>query len=257
MKKKILAGILALGMAFSMVACGSGATTDGAGPSDASADVAESGSDAESDIAYIQGKGTLIVGITDFAPMDYKDDNGEWIGFDADMARKVAESMGVDIEFVEIDWDNKVLELDYHLFRVKRLDYEVLDPVLHGVYGIGYLTVGAHHDYGHAEALIAHPADELVAIHARHLQVHEDSVKRLLSEDPLRRIGILRPDTVNALDLHVSAHQVPDVGLIVNYQNSHTHTSSADTRQADLSHRSSAVTVIKLQGPSLGLDKLL
>ncbi|MBE5884408.1 MAG: transporter substrate-binding domain-containing protein [Lachnospiraceae bacterium] len=67
---------------------------------------------AESDVAYIQGKGTLIVGITDFAPMDYKDENGEWIGFDADMARVVANKLGVEVQFVEIDWDNKIMELD-------------------------------------------------------------------------------------------------------------------------------------------------
>lgn len=67
---------------------------------------------AESDVAYIQDKGTLIVGITDFAPMDYKDENGEWIGFDADMARIVAEKLGVEVQFVEIDWDNKIMELD-------------------------------------------------------------------------------------------------------------------------------------------------
>ena len=64
------------------------------------------------DIAYIKDKGTLIVGITDFAPMDYKGDNGEWIGFDADMAKLVAEKLGVKCEFVEIDWDNKIMELD-------------------------------------------------------------------------------------------------------------------------------------------------
>ena len=64
------------------------------------------------DIEYILDKGVLTVGITDFAPMDYQDENGEWIGFDADMARIVAEKLGVDIEFVEIDWDNKIFELD-------------------------------------------------------------------------------------------------------------------------------------------------
>lgn len=64
------------------------------------------------DIAYIKDKGTLVVGITDFAPMDYKDDNGEWIGFDADMAKIVASKLGVDCQFVEIDWDNKIMELD-------------------------------------------------------------------------------------------------------------------------------------------------
>ncbi len=66
----------------------------------------------ESDVAYIQDKGTLIVGITDFAPMDYKDENGEWIGFDADMARIVGDELGVEVQFVEIDWDNKIMELD-------------------------------------------------------------------------------------------------------------------------------------------------
>lgn len=65
-----------------------------------------------SDLDYVKGKGTLVVGITDFEPMDYKDENGEWIGFDADMAKAFAESLGVSVEFVEIDWDNKILELD-------------------------------------------------------------------------------------------------------------------------------------------------
>jgi polar amino acid transport system substrate-binding protein len=66
----------------------------------------------DSDVAYIQDKGSLIVGITDFAPMDYKEDGDEWIGFDADMARIVGEKLGVDVEFVEIDWDNKIMELN-------------------------------------------------------------------------------------------------------------------------------------------------
>ena len=78
----------------------------------ASSAASEAEDTADSDVAYIQDKGTLIVGITDFAPMDYKDDDGEWIGFDADMAKKVAEDLGVEVEFVEIDWDNKILELE-------------------------------------------------------------------------------------------------------------------------------------------------
>ena len=113
MKKRILAGLLTAVMSMSMVACGSSAN-DSAASDTASADTAASAAEesTDSDVAYIQDKGTLIVGITDFAPMDYKDDNGEWIGFDADVARKVAESLNVDVEFVEIDWDNKILELE-------------------------------------------------------------------------------------------------------------------------------------------------
>lgn len=66
----------------------------------------------ESDLAYVKEKGVLVVGVTDFAPMDYKDEAGEWIGFDADMAKAFAESLGVQVEFIEIDWDNKILELN-------------------------------------------------------------------------------------------------------------------------------------------------
>ena len=69
-------------------------------------------SESDSDVAYIQDKGKLVVGITEFEPMDYKDANGEWIGFDADMAKLVVEKLGVDVEFVVIDWDMKVNELD-------------------------------------------------------------------------------------------------------------------------------------------------
>ncbi len=67
---------------------------------------------ANSDLAYVKDKGTLVVGITDFAPMDYTDDNGEWIGFDADMAKAFAASLGVAVEFIEIEWDNKIFELN-------------------------------------------------------------------------------------------------------------------------------------------------
>ena len=67
---------------------------------------------AETDLEYVKAKGKLVVGITDFEPMDFKNEAGEWIGFDADMAKAFGESLGVEVEFVEIDWDNKILELD-------------------------------------------------------------------------------------------------------------------------------------------------
>ena len=54
-----------------------------------------------------------MVGITYFAPMDYKEEGSdEWIGFDADMAKAFAESLGVNVEFQEITWDYKVEELN-------------------------------------------------------------------------------------------------------------------------------------------------
>ena len=66
-----------------------------------------------SDLAAIQKKGKIIVGITDYAPMDYKDENGEWTGFDAEFAQLFAKELGVDCEFYVIaDWGKKFLELE-------------------------------------------------------------------------------------------------------------------------------------------------
>lgn len=69
--------------------------------------------DGDSDMAYVKEKGKLVVGITDYAPMDYKDDNGEWIGFDADFAKLFAKELGVEVEFFVIaDWGKKFYELE-------------------------------------------------------------------------------------------------------------------------------------------------
>ena len=122
--KKAVSMMLTAAMALSFAACGgsassaSSAASSAAGSSEAAsaADSAASAGDvassAESDVAYVQDKGTLVVGMTDFAPMDYRDENGEWIGFDADMAKAFAEYLGVEVEFLEINWDNKLMELD-------------------------------------------------------------------------------------------------------------------------------------------------
>ncbi len=64
------------------------------------------------DIDYVKANGKLVIGITDYAPMNYKDENGEWTGFDTEFALAVCEKLGVTAEFVEIDWDNKFVALE-------------------------------------------------------------------------------------------------------------------------------------------------
>ena len=64
------------------------------------------------DLDYIKANGKLVIGITDYEPMNYRDKNGEWTGFDTEFAQKVCEKLGVKAEFVEIDWDNKFLALE-------------------------------------------------------------------------------------------------------------------------------------------------
>lgn len=71
------------------------------------------GASSDSDLKYIQKKGTMIVGITDYEPMDYKDENGNWIGFDAELAEQVCEKLGVKCEFLVLgDWGKKFYELE-------------------------------------------------------------------------------------------------------------------------------------------------
>lgn len=118
--KKAISVITAMTMAVALTACGTSTstsdTTSGTATSSKSSETSESSSDAGAatveDIKTVKDRGSLIVGITDFEPMDYKDDDGNWIGFDADLASAFAEKLGVDVEFVEIEWDNKILELD-------------------------------------------------------------------------------------------------------------------------------------------------
>ena len=114
--KKVVSLILTAAMALSFAACGgsssTGASSEASSAASSGAASSSAAADADSDLAYVQDKGTLVVGMTDFAPMDYRDENGEWIGFDADMAKAFAEYLGVDVEFLEINWDNKLMELD-------------------------------------------------------------------------------------------------------------------------------------------------
>ena len=114
MKRRLTALALALGLTFTLAACGGGTGGTANTPSNNSESPAGNSETpaAENDMAYVKEKGTLVVGMTDFKPMDYKDENGEWIGFDADMAKAFAESLGVEVEFIEINWDNKLMELD-------------------------------------------------------------------------------------------------------------------------------------------------
>ena len=120
--KKVLSFAMALAMCLSLAACGGNNKQNQTNQSNPGSTNQPTGSDAsssqpaggDSDLEYVKNKGTLVIGMTDFAPMDYKaEGSDEWIGFDADMAKAFAESLGVKAEFLELaDWDAKSMELD-------------------------------------------------------------------------------------------------------------------------------------------------
>lgn len=103
MKKKLLAVFMAAAMVLGMTAltaCGSDEASGGNAEGEADADAAEEESD------------TIVVGIDDaFAPMGFRDEEGNIVGFDIDLANAVGEKLGVTMEFKVIDWDAKEIEL--------------------------------------------------------------------------------------------------------------------------------------------------
>ena len=111
--KRFLSMFVAGAMALSLAACGGAASTStAASASSSAAGSAASASADDSDLAYIQGKGKMVIGYTVYAPMNYTDDEGSFTGFDTELATAVCEKLGVEPEFVEINWDTKVVELD-------------------------------------------------------------------------------------------------------------------------------------------------
>ena len=111
--KRLVSAFLAGAMALSLAACGGAASTSTAASSAAASASAAPASSAvaDSDLAYIQSNGKMVVGYTVYEPMNYTDADGSFTGFDTELATAVCEKLGVEPEFVEINWDTKETEL--------------------------------------------------------------------------------------------------------------------------------------------------
>ena len=110
--KKLISMALAAGMAVSLAACGGAASSAPAADSAASGAASTTEAAADSDLAYIQGKSKMTIGYTVYEPMNYTDAEGNFTGFDTELATAVCEKLGVEPDFVEINWDTKIVELD-------------------------------------------------------------------------------------------------------------------------------------------------
>ena len=125
--KKTLALLLALMMCiFAFTACGeagesSAESTSSAASTESAASAAES-TDGSADSSteetvyagwdYIANNGKIVIGLDDtFAPMGFRDEANNLIGFDIDLANAVGEILGVTVEFKPIDWNAKEMEL--------------------------------------------------------------------------------------------------------------------------------------------------
>lgn len=113
-KKNLFALLLAcLLLAVTLAGCTTQPpeTTDPNEPSGEATEPTVAPADTDSDLAYIMDKGTLVIGITAYAPMNYYDENGKLIGFDTEFAEALCAELGLTPEFIIIDWDSKELEL--------------------------------------------------------------------------------------------------------------------------------------------------
>lgn len=138
--KKLLAIFLVLVMSLAVfTACNTDKTNDADDVDvDGTGTAAVGGDDAAdkmegSDLAYILDKGKMIVGVTVYAPMNYKDDDGKWTGFDTEFAEKVGEKLGVDVEFIAIDWSGKISEINSKAIDCVWNGMTLTDEVLKGM----------------------------------------------------------------------------------------------------------------------------
>ena len=110
--KRLVSAFLAGAMALSLAACGGAASTSTVASSASASGSAAASKTAASDLDYIKEKGKMVIGYTVYEPMNYTDADGNFTGFDTELATAVCEKLGVEPEFVEINWDTKVVELD-------------------------------------------------------------------------------------------------------------------------------------------------
>lgn len=115
--KKVISILLALMMVLALAACAGKATTSPSPSEDASApatpvsEAPASEAPSEDDWAYIKAKGELVIGITEYKPMNYYAEDGKLIGFDTEYAEAVCAKLGVTAKFIVINWDTKEIEL--------------------------------------------------------------------------------------------------------------------------------------------------
>ena len=87
----------------------------------------------KTDWEYIEEKGKLTVGVTVFKPMNWKDENGAWTGFETEFAQEVGKILGVEVEFVIIEWEKKVTELKSRTIDLIWNGMTVTDELLTGI----------------------------------------------------------------------------------------------------------------------------
>jgi polar amino acid transport system substrate-binding protein len=112
--KRILSIVLVLAVIFTLASCGKDTDKGSSDTDNTSSDTDNTSGNVteDSDLDYVKSNGKIVIGYTDYAPMNYNDENGTFTGFDTELATIVCEKLGLEPEFVEINWDTKEVELN-------------------------------------------------------------------------------------------------------------------------------------------------
>ena len=147
MKKRWLAALMAFALTTGLMAgCGGNETDTG---SESEQDASAAGNDSTAEAAdlldKIQEAGVIVVGTEGtYSPNSYHDEDGNLVGFDVDVARGIAEHLGVEIEFMEAEWDSLfgaldsgridivVNEVEYSDERAEKYDFSEPYTYVHG-----------------------------------------------------------------------------------------------------------------------------
>ena len=113
MKKRLLSAVMASAMVLSLAACGGAKTETTAAETSAESKEETTAADTSAAEETKTAGGTLIVGFDqDFPPMGFVGDNGEYTGFDLDLAKEVASRLGLEYKAQPVAWDSKDMELE-------------------------------------------------------------------------------------------------------------------------------------------------
>ncbi len=200
----------------------------------------------ESDMAYVQANGKLIVGMTLYAPMNYYEGE-EFVGFDTELAKAVGEKLGVDIEFIEINWDAKEIELNSKnidciwngmcITEERKQNMEISKPYLNNTQAMvmkkdaaeaimadiaGKIIVAEAGSTGEGKLLGTIEDDETVVVSAKEYfaastYVAVDSMAKALMEVKAGTADVALVDSVCALGMVTEGSDYAD--LVVNLDN--------------------------------------
>ena len=129
------------------------------------------------DLETVRKNGKLVVGITEFAPMDYRDADKNWIGFDADAASAFAAYLGVEVEFFQSNHEGALID------EIQRAYFSQVDGIVFNPAGYTHTSVAL--------------ADAVKAVSIPTVEVH---ISYVSERETYRQISFVRAVAIDTVE---------------------------------------------------------